>query len=172
MTGKDAKKLSRGDLLELLIEQTEENQRLTQKISRLEEALAQRLLVMQQSGSIAEAALAVSGVFEKAQDAADRYLLSIRKKEEESESLVSQARQKAQAILEQTEKECEQYKKEVLDRCAQLERETESKCEKLLHDAEQKARECPVNISLDFSNPGAEERRPQGFSSDTLRIKR
>lgn len=172
MTGKDAKKLSRGDLLELLIEQTEENQRLTQKISRLEEALAQRLLVMQQSGSIAEAALAVSGVFEKAQDAADRYLLSIRKKEEESESLVSQARQKAQAILEQTEKECEQYKKEVLDRCAQLERETESKCEKLLHDAEQKARECPVNISLDFSNPGADERRPQGFSSDTLRIKR
>lgn len=172
MTGKDAKKLSRGDLLELLIEQTEENQRLTQKISRLEEALAQRLLVMQQSGSIAEAALAVSGVFEKAQDAADRYLLSIRKKEEESDSLVSQARQKAQAILEQTEKECEQYKKEVLDRCAQLERETESKCEKLLHDAEQKARECPVNISLDFSNPGADERRPQGFSSDTLRIKR
>lgn len=172
MNSKEAKKLSRGDLLELLIEQTEENQRLTQKITRLEEALAQRLLVMEQSGSIAEAALAVTDVFEQAQDAADRYLLSIRKKEEEADSLVSQARQKAQAILEQTEKECEQYKKEVLDRCAQLERETESKCEKLLRDAEQKARECPVNISLDFSNPGADERRPQGFSSDTLHIKR
>ena len=172
MNSKEAKKLTRAELLELLIEQTEENQRLTQNITRLEATLAQRLLVMERSGSIAEAALSLSGVFTKAQDAADRYLLSIRKKEEESDSLVSQARQKAQAILEQTETECEQFKKDVLARCAQLERETESKCEKLLHDAEQKARECPVNLSLDFSNPGADERRPEGFSSDPLRFKR
>ena len=92
MNSKEAKKLTRAELLELLIEQTEENQRLTQKITRLEETLAQRLLVMERSGSIAEAALSLSGVFTKAQDAADRYLLSIRKKEEESDSLVSQAR--------------------------------------------------------------------------------
>ena len=151
MNSKEAKKLTRGELLELLIEQTEENQRLTQKITRLEETLAQRLLVMERSGSIAEAALSLSGVFTQAQDAADRYLLSIRKKEEEADSLVSQARQKAQAILEQTETECEQFKKDVLARCAQLERETESKCEKLLHDAEQKSQGGPANVPLDFS---------------------
>ena len=42
MTGNDAKKLKRGELLELLIEQTEENQRLTKAMKKLEEQLAQR----------------------------------------------------------------------------------------------------------------------------------
>ena len=153
MNSKEAKKLTRPELLELLIEQTEENQRLTQKITRLEEALAQRLLVMERSGSIAEAALSLSGVFTQAQDAADRYLLSIQKKQEEAEALLAQARQRSQAILDRTETECEQYKKDVLARCAELERETQSKCEKLLREAEKKTREAPVNMPLDFSEP-------------------
>ena len=151
MNSKEAKKLTRAELLELLIEQTEENQRLTQKITRLEEALAQRLLVMERSGSIAEAALSLSGVFEKAQDAADRYLLSIRKKEEEAQVLLAQAKQRSQAILDQTETECEQYKKDVLARCAEMERETQEKCRKLLQEAEEKTQGGPVNLPLDFS---------------------
>ena len=151
MNSKEAKKLTRAELLELLIEQTEENQRLTQKITRLEETLAQRLLVMERSGSIAEAALSLSGVFTKAQDAADRYLLSIQKKQEEAQALLAQAKQRSQAILDQTETECEQYKKDVLARCAEMERETQEKCRKLLQEAEEKTQGGPVNLPLDFS---------------------
>ena len=79
MNSKEAKKLTRAELLELLIEQTEENQRLTQKITRLEETLAQRLLVMERSGSIAEAAMQLTGIFQSAQEAADLYVNAAKK---------------------------------------------------------------------------------------------
>lgn len=124
MTGNDAKKLKRGELLELLIEQTEENQRLTKAIKRLEEQLAQRVILMEEAGSIAEAALGLSKVFDQAQDAADRYLESIRQKEEE-----------AQNLLRQTEQSCQQQLEKTRAQCEEMEQQTRIECEKRLAEA-------------------------------------
>lgn len=73
MAGKDLRKLSKTDLLELLIEQGRENLALKERLEKAEAELAQRRLHMEQSGSIAEAALKLSGVFEAAQKAIDLY---------------------------------------------------------------------------------------------------
>ena len=105
MTKNDAKRLRRGDLLELLIEQTEENQRLMNKISQLETKLSERVIVMEQAGSIADAALGLTEVFSQAQDSADRYLVSIRQKQAEAEEALRQAREKAKQIEQMAREE-------------------------------------------------------------------
>lgn len=79
MTDQELKKLRRGDLLELLIAQEKENQRLRSQVEQMEKQLADRAIALEQAGSIAEAALRLNGVFEAAQAAADQYLENIRR---------------------------------------------------------------------------------------------
>ena len=62
--------LSREELLTLVHSQQLE-------IEALHRQLSQRQLVMDEAGSIAQAALALSGVFDASQQAADRYLESV-----------------------------------------------------------------------------------------------
>lgn len=124
MTEKEFSKLRRRDLLELLLSQIQEDDRLERKVSAmmnritsqektlnrlkdklnekdaqleklkgrldekdreigmlqetLESERSSRRIELDEAGSIAEAALKLSGVFEAAQDAADRYMENIR----------------------------------------------------------------------------------------------
>lgn len=139
MTNKDARKLRRTELLELLIEQTEENERLAGLNAQLEEKLSQRVLQLERAGSIAEAALGLSGVFDQAQDAANRYLESIAAQAEQAEQALAQAREQAQALLEKTSEECAQQRSQTQSQCEELERQTREKCQQLLAEAEQQA---------------------------------
>ena len=79
MTDKELRKLKRTDLLELLIEQSKEVESLKKRIGELEAELADRRLLIYKSGSIAEAALKLNGVFEAAEAAAQEYLENIRR---------------------------------------------------------------------------------------------
>ena len=78
MTGRELRKLRRSELLEMLIESERENEALKQRITARE-------IKIGQAGSIAEAALQLSGIFEAAQDAAARYLENIRTKSKAQE---------------------------------------------------------------------------------------
>lgn len=73
MAGKDLRRLSKTELLELLVEQGRENLALRARLEAAEAELAQRRLAIAESGSIAEAALKLSGIFEAAQRAVDLY---------------------------------------------------------------------------------------------------
>ena len=86
MTDQELKKLRRSDLLELLIAQEKENERLRSQVEQLEKRLADRAIDLEQAGSIAEAALRLNGVFQAAQAAADQYLENIRRLSEEPEA--------------------------------------------------------------------------------------
>ncbi len=77
MTEKEMKRLKRAELLEMLVEQMKENERLKEQLREKEEELQNRKIKIDQAGSIAEAALALNGVFEAAQAAAQQYLESI-----------------------------------------------------------------------------------------------
>lgn len=78
MTDKELKRLSRSELLEMLIAQIEENQKLNRHLAQAREALQNRQISLESAGSIAEAALRLSGVFEAADRAAQQYLDSVR----------------------------------------------------------------------------------------------
>ncbi len=78
MTKKELKRLSRTKLIELLLEVTKENDLLRKQLGEAQRQLAIRAIRIRHSGSIAEAALRLNGIFEAAQAAADQYLENIR----------------------------------------------------------------------------------------------
>lgn len=79
MTERELRKLSRLDLLELLVRQMEENERLRAELKQAREQLESRELMLESAGSIAQASLQISRVFESAQMAADVYLENVRR---------------------------------------------------------------------------------------------
>ena len=83
MTEKEVRKLSRLQLLEILVEQANEIEQLKAELKETKEQLADRKIVIEQSDSLAEAALRLNGVFEAAQRAADQYLENIRHRDSE-----------------------------------------------------------------------------------------
>lgn len=84
MTDKELRRLSRRELLEILIARTEENQRLQEELKKARSELKNRRIVMEQSGSLAEAALRLNGFFEAADRAAKQYVENARRGAEES----------------------------------------------------------------------------------------
>jgi len=109
MTDKDIRKLNRLELLELMVSISEENETLKKKIDTMQEKLDAREIEISSAGSIAEASLELSGVFEAAQDAADRYIENIRKS---SEAAKKTAKAEADALMAKTKKECDTMQKD------------------------------------------------------------
>jgi len=83
LDAKQLRKLRRSDLFELLVEQAKEIEELQGQVKelegKLEGKLERRELQVSDAGSIAEAALAISKVFEEAQAAADTYLYNVKR---------------------------------------------------------------------------------------------
>ena len=79
MTDKELKKLKRVELLEILIELSKENEELQRQLKEANEKLESREIAISQSGSIAEAALKLNGVFEAAEKAAKQYLENLKR---------------------------------------------------------------------------------------------
>jgi len=104
MTEKELKKLSRAELLELLLSQTREVENLRKKLSAAEDAMNDRNLRILEAGDLAHAVLQVNGVMQAAQAAAQQYLDNIKIMEEETrvkcQQLLEDARQEAAQIRE------------------------------------------------------------------------
>ena len=96
MTEKELKKLNRYQLLELLVLQTERADKLQAKLEETENKLLENNVKVASLGSIAEASLQLNGVFEAAQNAADKYVEAAKK---HAEGIVADAFQKAEEIL-------------------------------------------------------------------------
>lgn len=77
MKQKELRKLRRTELLELMLQMQEEIDQLRQENQELNQKLLDRRITLEQTGSIAEAALKLNKVFEAAQQAAEDYLNSI-----------------------------------------------------------------------------------------------
>ena len=79
MTDRQLKKLSRAELLELLLEQMDRCARLEQELEQAKRELQDRQIRINNAGSIAQVALALNGVFEAADRAAKEYLENVKK---------------------------------------------------------------------------------------------
>lgn len=96
MTNKELKKLSRRELLEMLIGQSKELEKVQQELEEANRKLNDRRILLEETGSIAEAALKLNHVFEAAQEAANQYLENILSAKEEADSAAAEARAKAE----------------------------------------------------------------------------
>lgn len=107
MTEKELKKLNRYQLLEMIILQTEQIADLEKQLENTRKLLEKQQIQAAQAGSIAEAALQLSGIFEAAQSAADIYLANIKTHTENADWIEEEARKNADQILSQASAEAE-----------------------------------------------------------------
>lgn len=98
MTDKEFKRLKRADLIEIIYRLQEDEEIYQRRIAELETQLAEKRTKLQKAGSIAEAAISLSNVFEAAQDAADRYLKEIRQLRVEAAAELERAKREAEKI--------------------------------------------------------------------------
>ena len=85
MTDKQLRKLSRIELLEMLIQHSKEITRLQEQLEEAHELLEDKYIAIDNAGSIAEASLQINGVFSAAQQAADQYLQNVSLRQNEGE---------------------------------------------------------------------------------------
>jgi hypothetical protein len=85
MTDKELHRLGRRELLELLLEQGKQMEALAQELEETKEKLRARTIAIEEAGSLAEASLRLSGVFQAAEEAASLYLENIRRRAEVAE---------------------------------------------------------------------------------------
>ena len=104
--------MNRKELLELLIESEKENEQLREELREQSLRLESREIRINEAGNMANAALALNGVFENVDKAAEQYLENIRRYSVQQEDLyaviVSAAEKKAREILEKAEQEKQQ----------------------------------------------------------------
>lgn len=103
MTEKELKKLNRAELLEMLIAQSKRLSRVEEELAKAKKNLEQREIAITTSGTLAEAALKLNGIFESADKAAEQYLSSLRQHENEAENIISAAQKKADDIIKDAE---------------------------------------------------------------------
>ena len=106
MTGKELSRVSRRELLEMLIELGKENESLRARLSEKENELNSRVLLVDQAGTLADAAVSVSEVFSSADKAAKLYLDNVQRLEKEAwanyEAMKEKGRVEAAALLSTT----------------------------------------------------------------------
>ena len=76
---KELSKLSKTELIAVMLEQERENETLRSQVAELKEIIAEREIVIDDSESLAHAALRLSGIFEAADRACEIYRDSLRR---------------------------------------------------------------------------------------------
>ena len=118
MTDRELRRLSRSDLLELLLAQRKENEQLRCMLDQAEARLADRTIKINNAGSIAEASLQLNGIFTAAQDSCQSYIDNIKLLNERQTTI-----------------------------CQQMEDETRERCDRMVAEAELKSQQCWDNCS-------------------------
>ena len=108
MTDRELKRMSRRELLELLVASEKENERLREALEQQKVELQNRNLQIEEAGNLADAVVSLNGVFESADRAATQYLDNVRRYSLQQkiigERIVSEAEEKANKILDEAEK--------------------------------------------------------------------
>lgn len=140
MTQKELKKLSRTQLLEMLLLQTEKAEQLEKELEDTKSLLADRKLQLERVGSIAEAALDLNGVFKAAQDAADQYLENAIASYQDVDLLRSNTKMECDRMLLEAQKKCDEKKAESMEYCKRMEAETVERCKRMEADTMKRCR--------------------------------
>ena len=111
MTDREFRRLSREELVEIIYELQRSEAALRDENDQLKGRLADRTLKIENAGSLAEASLALNGVFEAAQSAADQYLTAIRDAQAETQARLLQAKKEMEEI--------ESRRRDILDKARQ-----------------------------------------------------
>ena len=152
MTDKELQKLKRGELLEILLEQSRENEGLKIQIEEnkrtvleLRRQLEKREIDVKQAGTIAEASFKLNGVFDAAEKAAQQYLENLQILYEKEKNTLGRKEKEVEtrcaAMMQATQERCDFMKEDTTKRCQEMEHSVQSKCNELLTSAEYRSNE-------------------------------
>ena len=83
MNERTLKQVKKIELYEILLAQSKEIDRLKQELIETQQKLENKQIIIQEAGSLADAALKLTKIFEEAQKAADIYLKNITENDDE-----------------------------------------------------------------------------------------
>ena len=113
MNNKELKKLSRKDLLEIILAQTNRIEDLETENKKLTTELNSKKIDIESSGSLAEAVVKLSGIFDLAQKTADEYVSLVKVNTKKQETKMKKELEKEKnKIIKRTMKECDKKKQE------------------------------------------------------------
>lgn len=110
------RKISKKELLEILLSQAKRIEELEDELKKTQSKLDSKKISIEESGSIAEAALKLNNIFEAAEASIDQYILNIK--------------EKCKKIENETKKECKLEREKML-------KETEEICQKKKIEADE-----------------------------------
>lgn len=123
MTDQELRRLSRKDLLELLLVQEKKRTALERELAETKAQLEKRNIQIEQAGSIAEAALQLNGVFDAAQAAVQQYQENVmercRQQEMDCKKKVEETLRRVQAWVRHTQEETKR-------KCLEMEKQAEA----------------------------------------------
>ena len=135
MDDKTLKKLKRAQLLEMLLEQSKEVERLKAELQKAKAALKNREIKIENSGSIADAALQLNGVFEAAQNAANQYMENIERLSANQDAIIQEKeeafKKKMKHMLMETKEKCDAIEKASEEKVVEAELQIEEKWHEL-----------------------------------------
>lgn len=155
MTEKELKKQSRTELLELLLLQTKESERLKAQLEKTQQQLADRQLQVQEAGNLANAVIAVNGVLEAAQAAAQQYLENVEKME-------AQTRLRCEKMLEEAQKKAGRIQAEAEQLLTEAER-VRAEADQIREEAEQLRSEVKSVAASELKIPSADDQMMEEF---------
>lgn len=118
MRDRELRKLRRGDLLEIMVEQSREIDRLQQELDQAKMRETDRRLTLEKAGTMAEAAMQLNRIFEDADRAAQLYIDNIAQ------------------LRERQEEMCRQMENQSREKCLQMEEKTRERCRRILEQAQ------------------------------------
>lgn len=95
--------LSKNEMMMVMHDQEQEIEKLKSQVEELQAKLDGYEIKVSESGSLAEAAAKVSGLFEAAQLTVDTYLENMKKRDEESEAVFADVQKQADQIIAEAE---------------------------------------------------------------------
>ena len=129
MTDQELRKLSRQELLTLLVAVSRERDALREELDTANAALANRQLQIAEAGTLAEAALRLNGVFDAAQAAAQQYLDNARARTEQTEQRCAardeECRRRCLAMEQEARRRVEVYRAQAIRQLRELSRDPE-----------------------------------------------
>lgn len=145
MTDKQLSRLRRSELLEILLEQGREQERLQQELDTARQAVSQRELSIQESGSIADAAFRLNDVMGAAQRAADLYMENVRRnmdrQQQEADKALGDAQTRAAQISAEADKRMHQTLEAAGEQAARILANARAEAERITAEAEAAARQ-------------------------------
>ena len=148
MTDKEFKRLGRAQLLDIIYQLQLQVDELTEKNKRLELALEDRRLRIDNAGSLAAAALEINDFFSNAQVAAEQYLNEIKALRETTEVEQQQLHSQAEAEFSEAQEKANRLVTEAQTEAARLLFEAQERATSILDSAKKAHQDYDTAVEL------------------------